>query len=123
MLKDSPVMQTEQNILFSLIWNLTIPFSKNLRKFQLDKFLNCAACLVSEKTIRKHVTPMLKHINAPIDYKTVTIYKCINILAPAYLSQNAINSSIIKKNAEKPNIYSFYSAFCNHMRIKVVIIG
>ena len=63
---------------------------KELNKLQ--KLQNYAARVILKKSIREHVKPLLRElhwlpITARIDYKIcVLIFKCLNGLAPAYLS-------------------------------------
>ena len=60
--------------------------------YQLQKLQNYAARTILKRSIREHATPMLKKlhwlpIHARIDYKVaVLIFKCLNGLAPNYLS-------------------------------------
>ena len=85
---------------------------KNLPKCQLDKLQklqNYAARVVMKKTMREHVTPMLKHlhwlpVHARIDYKiAVIIYKCINNLAPSYLS-HIVEPYVPSRNLRSSNL-------------------
>ena len=63
---------------------------KELNKLQ--KLQNYAARVILKKPIREHAKPLLRDlhwlpINARVDYKiSVLIFKCLNGLAPAYLS-------------------------------------
>ena len=63
---------------------------KELNKLQ--KLQNYAARVILKKPIREHAKPLLRDlhwlpINARVDYKIcVLIFKCLNGLAPAYLS-------------------------------------
>ena len=85
---------------------------KNLPKCQLDKLQklqNYAARVVMKKTMREHVTPMLKHlhwlpVHARIDYKiAVIIYKCINNLAPSYLA-HIVEPYVPSRNLRSSNL-------------------
>ena len=63
---------------------------KELNKLQ--KLQNYAARVILNKPVRDHAKPMLRElhwlpINARVDYKIcVLIFKCLNGLAPTYLS-------------------------------------
>ena len=60
--------------------------------YQLQKLQNYAARTILKRPIREHATPMLKElhwlpIHARIEYKVaILIFKCLNGLAPSYLS-------------------------------------
>ena len=68
---------------------------KNINKDliqKLQKLQNFAAKIIFKKSVRDHVTPCLIHLHwLPISYRidfksAVLVYKCLNGLAPPYLS-------------------------------------
>ena len=74
---------------------IVILFFINLPKkdiYQLQKLQNYAARTILKRPTREHATPLLKElhwlpIHARIDYKVaILVFKCLNGLAPNYLS-------------------------------------
>ena len=85
---------------------------KNINKEQiskLQKLQNFAAKVILRKSIRDHVTPCLIHLHwLPVQYRidfklAVLVFKCLNGLAPVYLS-NLIEKYIPPRTLRSSNL-------------------